>query len=70
MIIITAPEDGRIMLELYDVHGQLVRKISESWMRKGQSQQTEVSRAGLSAGVYWLRASTSSKQLQYKLLIQ
>lgn len=47
------PAAGHVSVELYDVHGRLVRTLAREWRAAG-SYTLEIPRADLMAGLYWL----------------
>ena len=61
-------EEGRVLLQLVDAHGAVVRTMVRRFLPPGRYRR-KIERFGLSAGVYWVRLQTETQDLIQPLVL-
>ena len=66
-IRVNPAETGNVKLELYDLHGKLVKSIYSGLLEAGTTRNFLLDGNGLSKGVYIIRFSGKSKMINQKI---
>ena len=65
----TLPDDGKVMLKIYDVLGREVKTLVNEEMKAGEYHQVVFDGTSLASGMYFARLQFSGKQLIKKMLM-
>ncbi|MDP8208155.1 MAG: M6 family metalloprotease domain-containing protein [Candidatus Electryonea clarkiae] len=67
-ITVTVPEASRISLGIYNLNGQLVQTLSNSYPERGE-QKFEWNAAGFASGIYFVKADFANNSMDAKKIL-
>ncbi len=65
----TLPDDGKVVLKIYDVLGREVQTLVNEKMKAGEYHQAVFNGADLASGIYFARLQLEGKQLIRKMML-
>ncbi|MBI4417139.1 MAG: T9SS type A sorting domain-containing protein [Ignavibacteriales bacterium] len=66
----TVPEDGHVLLRVYDISGREVATLVDEERKAGVYQQVVFDAASLASGLYFARLQAAGKQLDRKMILR
>ena len=64
------PNDGKVLINIYDAQGKLVGDYSNRISKSGKQGSLNISNSNLSNGLYLVKVKTSTTEKTFKLIIR